>query len=85
MYDPNEANKSYLTLFKEQGTSAAFQSLLFVISMYLFNKYVAHETTSMPNMVITYILFCMYFCWKPKLIRLLRGSLRGKEFRDKAD
>ena len=40
MYDPNEAKKSYLSLFKDNGASAAVQSGIFVVSWYLFNKYI---------------------------------------------
>ena len=85
MYDPNEAKKSYLTLLQEQGTTSAIKSVLIVIATYSFNKYTNQQDMSALNIAATFFFFCIYFSWKPKFIRFLRGHLRGKEFRDKTD
>lgn len=85
MYDPNEAKKSYVTLLKQNGGTAAIQSLFVVIAMYFFNKYMIQQPTPVFVLVVAYLFFCIYHTWKPKLIRFLRGHLRGAEYRDRAD
>lgn len=85
MYDQNEAKKSYLSLLKEKGASSAINSAIFVITWYLFCKYIQHQEVSLSFLIIGYFFFCVYFTWKPKFIRFLRGHLRGKEFRDISD
>jgi hypothetical protein len=85
MYDPNEAKKSYLTLLKENGTSAALKSAVVVISSFVFNKVIGQPDMSALNIIIVFFFFCFYYAWKSKLIRFLRGTLRGKEFREKGD
>ncbi|HBI22136.1 MAG TPA: hypothetical protein DDY37_06080 [Legionella sp.] len=85
MYDPNEAKKSYLSLFKDNGASAAVQSGIFVVSWYLFNKYIQNQETPLSYLVPGYFFFCAYFTWKPKFIRFVRGHLRGKKYRDISD
>ena len=85
MYDPKEANKSYLDLLKDRGTTSAIKSALIVISTYVFNKYTNQQDMSPLNVAMVFFFFCIYFSWKPKFIQFLRGYLRGKEFRDKKD
>lgn len=85
MYDPNEAKKSYLTLLKERGLKAALQSLLVVMATYFFNQSIQHIETPVQNIVLIFIFFCLYFTWKPKLVRILRGYARGKEYMDRSD
>ncbi|MBA2710106.1 MAG: hypothetical protein H0U57_05905 [Tatlockia sp.] len=85
MYDPREANKLYLTLLKEKGLTAAIQSTVYVVIMYFFNLYFNHIKIPSLPIVIVFLTGCCYYTWKPKLIRFLRGKLRGEEFRDKAD
>ncbi len=85
MYNPEEAKKSYLSLFKENGVVAGFQSAFAVISWYVFNEYIFDLSTPIFVFIIGFFLFAVYFTWKPKLIRFLRGYLRGTEYRDKAD
>jgi hypothetical protein len=85
VYDPNEANKSYMTLLKENGVSASFKSVLVVITTVIFNKLALQQETPISNIVLIYFLFCIYFSWRPKLVRFLRGHLRGNEYRNKAD
>ena len=85
MYDPKEANKSYLTMLKEQGTTSAIKSAMIVIATYVFNKYINQQEMSALNIVMVYFFFCIYFSWKPILIRFLREHVRGKELRDKKD
>lgn len=85
MYIPSEADKSYLTLLKEKGVSAALQSAVMVVVMYFFNQYIGQQQMPIAQLLITYFLFCAFYTWKPKCIRWLRGKLRGKEFRNKSD
>lgn len=85
MYNPDEANKSYSLLFKENGMQATFQSLVFIACWYATNIFIFSTYTPIPILIGGYIFFLVYFTWKPKLIRFLRGVLRGKEFRDKCD
>jgi len=85
MYDPNEANKTYINLLKEKGMVSGIKSALLVITIYFFNKLVAQQDTSLLNIVFVYFFFCIYFSFKSKFVRFLRGHLRGKEFRNKSD
>jgi|TARA_R110000868_G_scaffold244669_4_gene501060 hypothetical protein len=85
LYDPAEAEKSYLVLLKEQGASSAIKSAVFVVIMYFFNKITYQQETPISTIIAVYFVFCIYFSWKPKLTRFLRGKLRGEEFRNKAD
>lgn len=85
MYNPNEARKPYFTLLKEKGLSSSLKSGLFVTLLYLFCTYINQEEVSLSWLLVVYFYFCVYFTWKSKLIRFLRGILRGKEFRDKSD
>ena len=85
MYDPNEANKTYINLLKEKGMVSGLKSALLVITIYFFNKLVAQQDTSLLNIVFVYFFFCIYFSFRSKFVRFLRGHLRGKEFRNKSD
>lgn len=85
MYDPNEAKKSYLILLKERGLKSALQSLLVLMATYFFNQVIQHIETPVQNIVLIFIFFCIYFTWKPKLVRILRGYARGKEYMDRSD
>ena len=85
MYDPNEAMKSYATLLKEKGVSAAVSSTLLVISMYIFDALTSKQGIPIVQTIGTFFVSCAYFTWKPKITRFLRGILRGNEFRDKKD
>ena len=85
MYNPNEASKPYLTLLKDKGLSSSIKSALFVIAWYLYNQYQMQQDIPILSMISVYFFFCLYFTFKPKLIRFLRGHLRGEEFRNKAD
>ena len=85
MYDPSEANKTYINLLKEKGVVSSIKSALLVMTIYFFNKLVAQEDTSALNIIFVYFFFCIYFSFKSKFIRFLRGHLRGKEFRNRPD
>lgn len=85
MYDPAEANKKYINLLKENGVSSGVKSAVLVIAIYFYNQLIAHQDTSRFNIALIYLFFCIYFTFKPKLIRFLRGHLRGDDFRDKPD
>ncbi|BCA97247.1 hypothetical protein TUM19329_36080 (plasmid) [Legionella antarctica] len=85
MYNPNEANKTYINLLKEKGMVAGIKSALLVITIYFFNKLVAQQDTSLLNITFVYFFFCIYFSFRSKFVRFLRGHLRGKEFRNKSD
>jgi hypothetical protein len=85
MYNPKEANKSYTELLKEKGISSSLKSAIFVLFICLINKYLGEKNVPVLELVIIYFFFCGYFTWKPKLIRFLRGKLRGEEFRNKSD
>lgn len=85
MYDPNEANKTCLNLLKENGVDSGVKSALLIIVIYIFNKFVYQQDTSLMNITFIYFFFCIYFSFKPKLVRFLRGHLRGEEFRNKSD
>jgi hypothetical protein len=74
-YNPEEAKKSYAELLKENGTTAAIQSLIFVITWYLFNRFIMGVDTSPYVLGGGYVFFCIYFVWKPKLIRYLRKKV----------
>jgi len=58
MYDPNEANKTYINLLKEKGMVSGIKSALLVITIYFFNKLVAQQDTSLLNIVFVYFFFC---------------------------
>lgn len=85
MYDPREANKTYLNLLKDNGIIACIKSALLVTLLYLFNTFVYQEDMGILNIIGIYLLFCIYFSFKPKLIRLLRGYLRGEQYKNKSD
>lgn len=85
MYDPDEANKTYLNLLKEKGVISGIKSALLVITIYVFNKLVYQQETSLFNIAFIYFFFCIYFSFKSKLVRFLRGHLRSEEFRNKSD
>ncbi len=85
MYDPAEANKTYINLLKDKGVVASVKSTTLVIVIYFYNKLITLQDTSTLNIVLVYLFFCIYFSFKPKLIRFLRGHLRGDEFRNKSD
>lgn len=85
MYNPVEAQKSYLILLKDRGTLAAFKSLGVVSLWYFFNEIIYGMNTPTFVLSVGYAVFLAYFTWKPKLARFLRGELRGSEWRDKAD
>lgn len=85
MYNPNEAKKSYLILLKERGFKAALQSLILVVITYFFNKYLQNYNTPVQQILLLFFFFCAYLTWKPKLIRILRKHLRGKEYMDRSD
>lgn len=83
MYSPLEAKKTYATLLRERGVTASWQSAALMASWYFFNVLVHLPPPSSIFLFINYLLAAAYFTWKPKLIRFLRGHLRGKEWRDK--
>lgn len=85
MYDPNEANKTYINLLKEQGMMAGIRSSLLVTMVYFFNEFISKKNTSILNIVAIYFFFFIYFTFKSKFVRFLRGHLRGTEFRNKSD
>lgn len=85
MYNPFDAKKSYLTLLKEKGLSSAIKSAMLVISWYLFSRITAQQDIPISEIISVYFFFCIYFSFKPKFIRFLRGHLRGEEFRNKSD
>ena len=85
MYDPAEANKTYVNLLREKGVTAGIKSAVFVVAFYFYTKLVTMQDTSTLNIILIYLFFCIYFSFKPKVIRFLRGHLRGDEFRDKSD
>lgn len=85
MYDPKEANKTYMSLLAQNGASAAVRSAIFVGAWYLYNHLVLQQDLSLIVLLPGYIIFCIFFTWKPKLIRFLRGVLRGSAYRDKSD
>lgn len=85
MYDPSEANKTYINLLKEKGVVSSIKSALLVMTIYFFIKLISQEDTSALNIIFVYFFFCIYFSFKSKFIRFLRGHLRGKEFRNRPD
>jgi hypothetical protein len=85
MYNPNEANKPYIDLLKEKGLSASIKSALLVMTFYFVNKLVGQQDTFSLNILFVYFFFCIYFTFKSKLVRFLRGHLRGEEFRNKSE
>jgi hypothetical protein len=85
MYDPADARKSYLQLFNERGFTSAIYSLCLLATWYMFNNLNNGNKLNTPSGIIAFLFFCIYFTWKPKLIRFLRGHLRGNEYRDKKD
>lgn len=85
MYNPNEAKKSYLLLLSEKGASSGIKSALLIIMWYLNNRFVLHQDPPTLILTVDFFIFAAYFTWKYKLIRYLRGGLRGHEYRDKAD
>jgi hypothetical protein len=85
MYDPIEANETYINLLKEKGMVACMKSALLVITINFFNKLVAQQDTSLLNIAFVYFFFCIYFSFKSKIVRFFRGHLRGEEFRNKSD
>lgn len=85
MYNPDEAKKSYLDLLKDRGIESIFKSLLLTVGWYIFNKYTGQSIESPIFLISAYFIFLAYFTWKPKLIRFLRGNLRGEEYRNKKD
>lgn len=85
MYNPKEAKKSYSILFKERGSLSAFQSVALIIFWFLLSKFILHTSVSIVLLIIGFLIFAIYFTWKSKIIRFLRGALRGNEYRDKAD
>ncbi|MGL6028242.1 MAG: hypothetical protein ACRC0M_00435 [Legionella sp.] len=85
MYDPNEANKTYLNLLKDKCVVSLLQSALLVIAIYIYNQVVNQQEASILNMALIYIFFFFYFSFKPKVIRFLRGHLGGEEFRNKSE
>ena len=84
MYDPDEANKTYINLLKEKGMIASIKSALLVMTIYFFNKLISQQETSGLSIVFVYFFFCIYFSFKSKFVRFLRGHLRGEEFRNKS-
>ena len=84
-YNPNEANKSYLDLLKENGTSAAVKSALIVMATYFFNKVTQQPDMTNLDIDSTFFLFCIYYSWKPKIIRFFRAHLMGSASRNKSD
>jgi hypothetical protein len=85
MYNPEDAKKSYLFLLQENGLIAGIKSTVFIFSWVFINKFVMDLYTPPYLLFIVFMFFCVYFTWKPKLIRFLRGHLRGEEYRNKAD
>ena len=85
MYDPNEARKSYSTLFSERIVSSGITSMILVAIWYFINKYILQQELPLHTLFGGFVFFSVYFTWKPKLIRFLRGRLRGEEYRDKGD
>ena len=81
MYDPNEANKSYMNLLKDNGTSAALKSALVVISTYVFNKFTNQPDMSTFNIVLVFFFFCIYYSFKPKFIRFLKDRLVNRKLK----
>lgn len=84
MYDPNEARKSYLDLFRDNALKAAGKAIILVVVFYFYQKFLQQEITPF-SITFVFCFFCIYFTWKPKVIRFVRGWLRGSEFRDKVD
>lgn len=85
MYEPKEANKTYMTLLKENGLSAGLKSLFLVLGFYFYNVLIVRLEPSVANVIGMYFFFCIYFSFKSKFVRFLRGYLRSEEFRNKAD
>jgi len=66
--------------------ASIIKSFLLVIIWFVFDRYVAKpEVLVLANYFIAFTFFSIYFIWKPKLIRFLRGSLRGEEYKNKKD
>jgi len=84
-YNPNEANKSYLDLLKDNGTSAAIKSALIIIATYLFDKLTQQPGMTALDITATFFLFCIYYSWKPKIIRFLRIHLMSAAYKNKSD
>jgi hypothetical protein len=69
-----EINKTPTEIFKEYGMSGAIKSGVFVICWYAFNYFFLDQyQTSIPTLIIGYLLFCIYFTFKPKIISYLKG------------
>lgn len=85
MYSPKEANKSFATLLKEKGLQSALQSAFFVGFYTMMCHFFLNEKINTPIMIGVFFFFCAYFTWKPKLIRFLRGMLRGDKYRNTGD
>ena len=85
MYNPEEAKKSFPLLFKQNGTAAIFKSMALVIFWYATDSYIFGVTPAITALAIVLFICAVYFTWKPKLIRFLRGHLRGREYRDRTD
>jgi hypothetical protein len=85
MYNPKLAQLSYSDLFRKQGIKSALKSFIFILIWALFNKYVLEEKFTPFLACVGFIFFSVFFTWKPKFIRFLRGYLRGPEYRDRSD
>lgn len=49
------------------------------------DSYIFGVTPAVPALAIVLFICAFYFTWEPKLIRFLRGYLRAREYRDRAD
>lgn len=85
VYDPKEANKTYVNLLIEKGAISGMKGAIFVSAWFCYNQYGLNQNTPIPYLILGFFICSAYFTWKPKLIRFLRGILRGEEFRNKSD
>lgn len=71
-YDPNEAEKSYVTLFKERSLSSFLKTCFLILFYYFYNTYILKVDTSIFVYCLFYLVFMLYFIYKPKFIRFLK-------------
>lgn len=85
MYDPKEAEKSYYDLFRKNSFNALLQSMFIIFIWFLISECVLLIKISSIFFYIGFFFSALFFTFKPKLIRFLRGILRGAEYRDRSD
>lgn len=72
MYCPEQAKKSYRTLFIENAGEAAIKSVVFVFCLYLYERYAIGVKYFPVGLYVTlFLINCVYLTWKVKLIRLI--------------